>query len=138
MHARRHAHERGSNVVEAAVVIPLLIFLLASVVDLGGAYITYTTLIDAAREGGRYGASHPTETTKICDKALAEAQGQKLLVPLIDCAVSTPQGAVPGQPVRVTVRADFPALLGGILGRSTIPMSYSVAFRIRCEAGGTC
>jgi Flp pilus assembly protein TadG len=137
MHGKRPANERGANVVEAAVVIPLLILLLASVVDLGRAYLTYTTLIDAAREGGRYGASHPNDLSGIYTRCSDEALGQKLLVNPV-CAVSTPQGAVPGQPVVVTATASLPTALGGILGRPTIPMRYSMAFRIRCPAGGAC
>lgn len=141
MHVRRHAHERGANLVEAAVVIPLLLMILVGVVDLGRAYFTYITVIDAAREGARYGASHPADADRdaqICAMVLAEAQGQPLPVSLSCANATINTTGAPGTPVRVTVTVDFPVIMGGLLGRSTFPISYSVAFRIRCEVGSTC
>jgi Flp pilus assembly protein TadG len=144
MHGKRQAHERGAGIVEAAVVIPLLLLILASVVDLGRAYFTYIALIDAAREGARYGAGHPTESGidgKICAASVAEAQGQ-LIFGTLSCPGSVTTAGntyAPGSAVRVTVHVDdFPVILGGLLGRSTLPMSYSAAFRIRCAVGAAC
>ena len=45
----RH-HQRGQEMVEAAFILPILILLLLIVVDLGRAFYTYITVIDAARE----------------------------------------------------------------------------------------
>jgi Flp pilus assembly protein TadG len=136
MRAKRHAGERGSNIIEAALVIPLLLMLLASVVDLGRAYFTYITIIDVAREGARYGSNHPKDgTTAIFNKALAEMQGQPVLGTL-QCTVTTNTGVV-GTPLRVRVSSNFNTYLGGFVGRPTFPMSYEVAYRIWCE-GGTC
>jgi Flp pilus assembly protein TadG len=140
MHGKRRANERGANLVEAAVVVPLLVILLVVVVDLGRAYFTYIALIDAAREGARYGSAHPTDPDreqKLCDVALGEAKGQ--IVPVtLSCSTAGTTWAQ-GSAVKVRVTADnFPLLLGGLLGRPTIPMSYSAAFRIRCEVGSPC
>lgn len=48
--------ERGANLVEAALVVPILILILAGVVDLGRAFYNYISLANAAREGARAGA----------------------------------------------------------------------------------
>ena len=133
MHTQRHPDERGANLVEAAMVIPLLILLLLSAVDLGRGYLTYVAMIDAAREGARCGANHPSG--RRCHKALAEADGQLLPVTL-SCTVPRNDHATGGT-VRVEVGANLSTILGGIVGRDTLDMSYSVAFRIRCPEGKT-
>jgi len=48
--------ERGANLVEAALVVPILILILAGVVDLGRAFYSYIAIANAAREGARAGA----------------------------------------------------------------------------------
>ena len=53
---RRH-EERGSGLVEMALVAPLAIAILLGVVTGGHAYFQKISLVDAARDGARYGAS---------------------------------------------------------------------------------
>jgi hypothetical protein len=135
MSANQHTHERGANLVEAAFVIPVLLLLLACVVDLGRAYFTYITIIDAAREGARYGAGHPKDAGGICTRALAEAQDQQPSFASLTC-VYEPFNRTTGSPVKVTIAVvgDFHTFLGSLVGRPTFPMSYSMVFRIHCEA----
>ena len=128
MPTKHPAHERGANVVEAALVIPLLVIILIGVVDMGRAYYTYISIINAAREGARWGVMHPTED--LCAKAAAEAQTNTPPVSLTSCNVTKPGGNVSGAPVRVTVQANFSTILGSIVGISAFPISYSVAFPI--------
>jgi Flp pilus assembly protein TadG len=132
MNVQRHTRERGANLIEAALVDPLLLMLLATVIDLGRAYFSYITIINAAREGARYGVAHPTDTSAICAKVLAEARDQSPPVNLT-CpgSVTIASGGASGSPIRVTVNYNFPVIMGGILGRATVPIYYSVAFRIR-------
>jgi Flp pilus assembly protein TadG len=118
MRSWTRSRERGAELVEAALVIPLLLIMLAIVVDLGRAYFTYIAVIDAAREGAR---------TMSCGNALAEAQGQPLPVTLT-CAAS---GAGSGTPFRVTVSCNLPLIMGFVVGRSSLLISYTAAFRIR-------
>jgi Flp pilus assembly protein TadG len=128
MPTKQRAHERGANIVEAALVIPLLLIILVGVVDMGRAYFSYITIINAAREGARWGVMHPTED--LCAKAAAEAQSNTPPINLASCDVETPDGVVSGAPVRVTVQTNFTSILGGIVGLSAFPISYSVAFPI--------
>ena len=142
MKTMRFARERGANLVEAAIIIPLLLIPLLGVFDLGRAYFAYLAVIDAAREGARYGASHvsdPNRNANICARVLAEASGQPLPVTL-SCAsnVTIATTGAQGTPVYVTVRADVPMLLGAIVGRTNLPISYRSAFRIRCAVGAGC
>lgn len=130
--------ERGANLVEAALVLPLLILLLVFVVDLGRAYFTYITMIDVAREGARWGANNYTKAdAEIQAAALAEATNQPIgIVNLSAANVDVNNSGVEGSFVSVTVHIDdFPLLMGGLIGLPTFPMSYQVAFRIRCRSG---
>jgi len=127
MRIRTRHHERGGNLVEAAIVMPLLLIMMAIVADLGRAYFASITVIDAAREGARYGVTNQNGT-EMCARALAEAEFQPL--PMTLTCVSDP-GHGPGTTVTVTVRCDLPLIMGSLVGRSTIPISYRAAFRVR-------
>jgi len=49
--------ERGAALVETALVLPILMALLLGVTTMGSAYFQKISLVDAVREGARYGAS---------------------------------------------------------------------------------
>jgi len=49
--------EQGNGLVEMAMVVPLVLALLLGVFTGGNAYFRKISLVDAAREGARYGAS---------------------------------------------------------------------------------
>jgi Flp pilus assembly protein TadG len=75
----RGRRERGQSLVEAAVLLPILLLLVAAVVDFGRAFDTYIVLTNAAREGARFGSlAHPlteTEITKIKDLVFDDVVG---------------------------------------------------------------
>ena len=51
--------EKGQSLVEVAIAFPVLLMILAGVLDLGRAYMTLVALSDAAAEGAAYAAIHP-------------------------------------------------------------------------------
>ena len=59
MEHRQHCKggERGAAMVEFALLLPLVMSLLLGIVTGGHAYFQKISLVDAAREGARYGAS---------------------------------------------------------------------------------
>ena len=63
--------ERGQSLVETAVVFPILILLLAAIVDFGRAFDAYIVLTNAAREGARWGSVNPE---------LTEAQVEQIVI----------------------------------------------------------
>jgi Flp pilus assembly protein TadG len=129
MHFQRRRNERGANIVEAAIVIPLLVLLLIGVVDFGRAYFAYITIINAAREGANWGVLHPA--TEACGKALAEAQDLTSQGLTPNCTYTCSGGCAANTPIMVTMEVDFPLILGSIVGRPNIPITYSVTFPIR-------
>jgi hypothetical protein len=57
--------DRGQNLVELALVMPILILILVGLVDLGRMFNAYIVITNAARVGARYGSEHPTDVAGI-------------------------------------------------------------------------
>jgi Flp pilus assembly protein TadG len=53
---RRLASERGSQLIEMALVLPVMLLLLAGIVDMGFLFKDYQVVTNAAREGARMAA----------------------------------------------------------------------------------
>ncbi len=87
---------QGNTLVEFALVIPLLLFLVIGFFDLGLIVYARNTLSFAAREGARVAIIPSKTDTQICAQARAEAQGLN-----ITCIVSSPRDS--GSTVTVTV-----------------------------------
>src|SRR5260370_26234013 len=59
---RREAHSRGQALVEFAIALPVLIFLIAGVLELGRGYSYAVATSDAALDGARYVAGKTATT----------------------------------------------------------------------------
>jgi len=128
MNRHKKPHESGANLVEAAILIPLLLLFLVGVADFGRAYHTYITMINAAREGARLAVDHPGDSSAIQNAVLREAQDSN--IDLSTATISIANGGA-GNPVRVTVQLTYNTLLGNIIGVPSFPMSASATFRAR-------
>jgi hypothetical protein len=74
---------RGQALVEFALVIPIFLFLLIALFDLGRAVFSYNTLTNAAREGARMAIVNQDKATII-----ERAKAQTAIVELNDPSVS--------------------------------------------------
>jgi Flp pilus assembly protein TadG len=135
--------ERGSQLLELAIVVPLLILLIAGIVDLGGAFYTYEGLANAAREGARMASRLPCRPGDAAQQAIVKAriigaaQGEfsSVLDPRVGAIAITISpdpittgcngGVWRGNPVEVTASTTMSTILGGILEIDTIPLSAS-------------
>jgi hypothetical protein len=72
MRAKRKPRERGQSLVETAIIFPLLLLLLAAVVDFGRAFDAYIVLTNAAREGARWGSVNPELTVDEVQQIVVE------------------------------------------------------------------
>jgi Flp pilus assembly protein TadG len=62
--------QRGSNLVEAALVLLTFLLLLIGIVDFGQVLYFHQVLVERARTAARYGAINPTNTTGIQNMAV--------------------------------------------------------------------
>jgi len=61
----RNARARGTGLVEFALILPVLVLMLFSILDLGRGIYAYSVVSNSAREGARYGTIAPTDVAGI-------------------------------------------------------------------------
>ncbi len=101
---------RGQSLVEMALFLMIILFILGGAVDFGIGYLSYVAIRDAAQEGAIYGAINPTNTSGIEArvKNSSSAAPVDLNDPLlVTVAVSTPEGTTAGNPITVTVSYKY-------------------------------
>jgi hypothetical protein len=62
MSAKRGSRQRGQALVEMALVLPIFLFVLYSIIEFGRYVYTVQVLNDAAREGTRYAIVHGSQS----------------------------------------------------------------------------
>lgn len=60
-------NEKGSALVEMALIMPMILLLLMGIVDLGRAFYYSNAVARAAEAGALYGSQNPTDTTGMVD-----------------------------------------------------------------------
>ena len=68
----KNASERGQAVVEMALVLPLIVFLLGGTVEVGDAINSYLTVVDVSRDSARLGSKGTATDAEIRTMASAE------------------------------------------------------------------
>ncbi|HET92049.1 MAG TPA: pilus assembly protein [Chloroflexi bacterium] len=109
-HKRQHTRqekEKGQSLVEMALVLPIMLIILAGVLEVGRLYYVYVAVSDAAGEGANYAAvfpdpAHRTELTQ----RVQEASGGLVVIDPSLIQVDCPNVAS-GNPVTVTVGYTF-------------------------------
>jgi hypothetical protein len=116
--------EHGAVAVEFAIILPVLLLLVFGIIDFGHAWYMKQIIINASREGARYGTRYTGSLPSALDPSISNyvlytsAQnsnkggvGLTSLLPGANPEVPTPEGtgytsiSPPGQPLSVTVRA---------------------------------
>ena len=64
--------QRGQNLVEFALILPILLVLVLGIINFGYFFIVHTSLVNAAREGVRYGMVHPEDAAGICSRVVGQ------------------------------------------------------------------
>jgi len=85
----RHRGDAGQDVVEYALVLPLLLLLLLGMVEFGWAVFAYDTVSNAAREVARcciYPSEDPTQLSR-CDNATQFGQCETAVIARFSTAV---------------------------------------------------
>lgn len=67
-------YEKGQSLVELAISLTVLLFLLMGVVDLGRAFFAFSAMRDAAQEGAVYGSLYPGDMSAIEARTRSSSQ----------------------------------------------------------------
>ena len=115
----------GQSLLELALVLPFLVFVIFGVLDLGRVYFSTITLISAAREGARYLSVYPDDVgaayAGTIQTAIREAGDSGLVLSSGDVTASCTNtdedttSCDSGLPAIVTVSHDFELVLGWFL-----------------------
>ncbi len=120
MNPAQHRREAGQDLIEFAMVLPLLLLLLLGIMEFGLAVFSYVSVANAAREGARYGIIHPGDTAGI--EAATLAKVSDLIQDSMQITVSRPDD----QTVQVDVVYDYSLITGPIVeavgGEGVIPL----------------
>ncbi|MGQ9553343.1 MAG: TadE/TadG family type IV pilus assembly protein [Anaerolineae bacterium] len=117
----RRRVDRGQNLVELAIVMPLLLLILMGVIDLGRAFHAYIVEENAAREAARYGASHPSQLTG-ADSAEERAITEATNAGISPVTVNVQKLSGSDTTIQATVSYQF-SLLSGFLGIGPLNLS---------------
>ena len=135
--------ERGANLVEFALVLPLLVLILAGMADIGRAFNSYMVITNAAREGARAASRlswYPTDLAqqavyrdRIYDIVRVEVTGSAvppgdLSIVIDPVPVNVDTGCAKGAgKVQVTVSYPYATILGGVTGFGSFTLSSSTS-----------
>lgn len=117
---------KGQSLVEMAISLMIILWLLAIAVDSGMAFFSFVAIRDAAQEGALY-ASICQDATKIKSRA-ASSSTRPVTMTTAMVSVTPPTSSTAGNPYKVTVTYNYPIstpLASTILGANTIPLSAS-------------
>jgi len=123
--------EKGQSLIEMAFLVPILLLLLAAVVDAGRAFDAYIVLTNAAREGARYGTFFTSDTAvtapAVQQLVVDDVVGSGTNITRMDdfqLSNVTVQGIAAGSTaVTVTVSYDFGLWFGGVVGLDTFRLN---------------
>jgi len=123
---RRLRSERGAELIEFAVVLPMLLLVFAAIVDFGLLFQRYLTISNAAREGARIAVLPGYNQTDVQNRVtlyVREGTGDNTLTPtaVVTPVSIDPPGATPPFPaaqVTVTMSHTYMVLgpVSGMLG----------------------
>ena len=123
--------ERGQSLVELAISLVVLLFLLSGVVEFGLAFFQFIQLRDAAQEGALYGSINPANTNGIIARVRNASEEPIDLADtsLVDVTVTVNGSACAGNSVTVEVEFThniFMPFIPALIGTDTIPLNGNV------------
>ncbi len=120
-------HEQGQSLIEMAIILPVILLILAAVLDFGRVFHAYTVVVNAAREAAFAGAAEQLSDSAL--RAVLDAELQRGGVSG-GSATSTITYANKGSPARQTLKVDLSYNVPLIFLTLTLP---SVTVRAQAE-----
>ena len=75
-----HYHQRGLAMVETAITLPFLLFVMLAATEITNAFVTHTTLTKAVRDGARWAAGEAIDSTGFNLTPTLKVEAQNLVV----------------------------------------------------------
>lgn len=134
----KQTREPGQELVEFALVLPLLLIVLIGVFDLGRVFHANITLANATRAGARYATSFghtvtagavTLNTVEIRNRVQQEAQNSGITLDPTLITFNCPGACTQGGPLEVTATHDFQFLFNAFIG-SGITLSHTTEMLI--------
>ena len=132
---RRDRREGGQSLVEFALVIPIIVLLIASFVEIGRAVFAYNTVANAARQGARVAIVNQLPDVTDCDESRPIEDPYEPHWSIIGCAILA--GKTLGlTPANVTVSyvtppsttlSCSPTLHVGCIATVTVTYQYDIS-----------
>ena len=142
---RRRSRSRGQSIVELALILPVLMLLVASALDLGRMFYSQVTITNAAREGAYEAAYQPTSfqanapcnstTNRVMCRVLSEAKGSFVTVAKADVGLACSPSCAKaiGNTVTVTVTGNFTLLtpiMAPFMGGNNVTLTSTATSQI--------
>lgn len=136
---RLSTDERGTQLVELAIVLPILLVMFGAVAEFGRFFYTYQTLAKATRAGTRFLTNEPANgasderARNLVVYGNTEGEGEPVVAGLSASHVRVVRtGGTAVLPERVTVRIENfryqPIFdLGGMIGRGSLSLAINVS-----------
>jgi Flp pilus assembly protein TadG len=134
----RRRGERGTSVLELALVLPVLLMLVFGTVDFGRAVYVKNALANSARDAARYATIDPNNNS--CIKTMAARNSSIANVTAANVTVTLPGTVAVGQPVTVAVQSTYQPLSGLIanaIGVTNLTLRGAATMEIRNVPGST-
>jgi Flp pilus assembly protein TadG len=112
--------ERGAELIEFALIAPILIFIIAGIVDFGMMFRTYEAVTNAAREGARVGVLPGYNPPDVGTRVNAYLAASGLTAVPLSCA-ARPGVCVQNQPV---------ATAAGVFTARAVTVNYTYQFAV--------
>lgn len=135
--SRNRADERGTSVLELALLMPVLLLLVMGTLDLGRAVYMRNALASAARDAARFASIDPANTA--CIQTLAARNSSIANVVPAGVTIGRPASLAVGQPITVTVQTTYqPAtsMVASAIGVNSVTMSAAATVQIRNVPSG--
>lgn len=140
--SRWHGCESGSQLIEFMIVFPILMLLIAGILDFGMLLRNYEVVTNAAREGARVavleGYDQDDVQARVDQYMDAAGMGGPAVVALADVPVTTPAGTFTARSVTLNYTYQFVTLsgfapfFGGEFG--TLPLQVVSVMRTENQA----
>lgn len=129
--------EQGANLVEFAVLAPLLIFLVLGIVEFGWLFGQFNDIRHAAREGARYAAVNEGDETAIATVVCQAVEGFGGGLTSLDVDLTDGASGLKRDSASIVVTAGVGSLSNVPLITSFLPTSLSSDVSFRLEQDST-